>query len=179
MEWEEAVRRITEKANEIESALSHSTRVETLDGLLSDLHREMQMYKATILRAANGASVFAQLETRMRALNRRVNIIKMSYESEDAKTKLREHRQDCHLTRNTEKLNQYIKIASHSISSIEKQRNILKGSRQKLEDGLEYLGLSDRVIDQISNRYLTDYRIFKALTAIFILLFIYIFILRR
>lgn len=181
-EWEKAVRNITQKANEIENALSHSTQIETLLSMISDLTHELSIYKNTILGAADGSSIFSQLEKRVRALNRRINIIKISYESEDAKIKLREHRghdPDCHITQNTERVNRYIKIASHSLSSIEKQSNILKGSRKKLEEGLEYLGVSDRVIDQISNRYLTDYRIFKALTALFIFLFIYIFILRK
>lgn len=178
-EWEEAVRRITQKANEIENALAHSIQIETLYSLLSELTQDINSSKVLILRAADGARILQQLETRLRALNRRVNIIKMSYETEDAKIKIREQRSDCQITHNTERLNKYIKIASHSLSSIEKQRDILRGSRKKVEDGLVYLGLSDRVVDQISNRYLTDYRIFRALTGIFILLFIYVFILRK
>lgn len=173
------MRIVTEKANTIENALAHSTRVETLVGLLEELQHDLQMYKHIILQGGDGENTLAQLEHRARTLSRRVNIIKMSYESDTTRTKLRDQPDsDCHLTRNTDKLNKYIKIASHSLNSIEKQKSILKGSRKKLEDGLQYLGVSDRVIDQISNRYLTDYRLFKALTAIFILLFIYVFIIR-
>ncbi|EIJ87558.1 hypothetical protein NEPAR07_1402 [Nematocida parisii] len=179
MEWEDGIERITEKANNIESALSHSTRTETLDALLLELRQDLTTYKHIIQSSPNGERTLAQLSTRVQALNRRVNIMKMSYNAENTREKHRMPDEDCHITRNTDKLNKYIKIASHSLSSIEKQRGILKGSRKKLEDGLQYLGLSDRVIDQISNRYITDYRIFKALTAIFILLFIYVFLLRK
>ncbi|KAI5132741.1 hypothetical protein NEAUS06_0337 [Nematocida ausubeli] len=178
MEWEQAVKRITEKANNIESALSHSTRIETLEDLLLDLKQEMEAQKDVIQRSADGVRILSQLGARVQALSRRINILKMAYSSDSTREKHRIPETDCHLTRNTDKLNKYIKIASHSLSSIEKQRGILKGSRQKLEEGLQYLGVSDRVIDQISNRYITDYRLFKALTAIFILCFIYIFFLR-
>ncbi|KAH9385340.1 uncharacterized protein NEMAJ01_0236 [Nematocida major] len=179
MQWEDAVQRITEKANKIESALAHSTRMETLEALLSELQQDMQNCKSVILGAADGPSIYSQMESRARVLSRRVNIVKMAYQAEDSGAKMRQHSAgDCHISRGTEKLNKYIKIASHSLSSIEKQRSILKGSRQKLEDGLQYLGLSDKTIDRISNRYLSDYRLFKALTAVFILLFIYVFIFR-
>ncbi|KAI5181851.1 hypothetical protein NEOKW01_2008 [Nematocida sp. AWRm80] len=100
------------------------------------------------------------------------------YNEEENKEENEINSSDNILTRSTNKISDYIKISSYSIHSINKQRSLLENSRRKIEDGLEYLGLSDRVVDQISNRYLTDFRIFQGLCVIFVLAFIYVFFIR-
>ncbi|KAI5186916.1 hypothetical protein NEHOM01_1800 [Nematocida homosporus] len=179
-DWNEVFKEASQIGSQVEAALTHTTDSGTLSQLFEEFHHKIEDARAILLNAGEeGAVAFRSLEQRLAILRRRINIINMSQaNTEGGYTKKRDENAD-YFTRNTDKIQQYIKIASHSIHSIDKQRNLLARSRQKLEDGLLYLGLSDRVVDQISNRHLTDYRLIQALAGLFILAFIYFFFARR
>lgn len=81
---------------------------------------------------------------------------------------------DDYYARNTRKINDYISISAHSLNSLVKQKRLFRDTRQKLEEGLQHLGLSDRTVDRISNRYLNDYRLFLGLLTLLVLLFLYV-----
>lgn len=176
--------RVESAAQAAESGLSSGCSLERLDALVGDFQLELQRVKEEeTLGRTIGEGAVAQLEQRLHACKRRLGIIRMSGEdktpSENLYLKQRERGESDYYQRNSDNLKKYIRIASHSIHSIEQQKTLLKRGRKKLEDGLEYLGFSDRVVDQISNRYLTDYRIFQSLVVGFLLLFIYVVFLRR
>jgi hypothetical protein len=84
--------------------------------------------------------------------------------------------EDDSYTRSLNKINEYIALTSHSISFLKRQRKLFAGTRKKMEKGLEYLGFSDRVVDKISSRHLSDYRLFLGLLAMLCLLFFYVWL---
>lgn len=78
--------------------------------------------------------------------------------------------------RNTDKINDYINISSHSLNALARQKKLFQGTKEKIREGLQQMGLSDTVIDRISSRYLNDYRIFVGLLTLLIVLFIYVMV---
>ncbi|KAI5173088.1 hypothetical protein NEFER03_2066 [Nematocida sp. LUAm3] len=176
MHWNQLLEPARKAALQIEEALSHTTDISTLEELLQNFHSQLEEQRVQCLHAGEPAlHAYKELEKKLITLRRRINIIRLSTTEEEYTKK----REDSNFyDRNTEKLKKYIKISSHSIHSLDKQKSLLNKSRKKLEDGLLYLGVSDRLADQISNRYLTDYRIFKGLVAVFLLAFIYVFFIR-
>ncbi|OAG32299.1 hypothetical protein NEDG_02050 [Nematocida displodere] len=175
----ESISRLERIAASTEEALSTDLNIDALEEARKFFETELAASKEALLTAgAEGALAYSALTKRLSICTNRLNVIRISGASEDAYTKMREAPDD-YYARNSVNLSNYIKIASNSVTSLEKQRAFLSQSRKKLEEGLGYLGLSDRVVDQISNRYLSDYRLFKGLSALFILLFIYVFFLRK
>lgn len=176
--WRRELEEINKAAQEAEMALPHTTDPRILEPLLR-VFEERFLHGRPALVSANQQEAVASLEKRLVVLRRRINILRMSTEYAGEGYTDKKDETDDFYERNNSRVGNYIKIASNSIHSIDRQKNLLNRSRKKLEDGLLYLGVSDRVVDQISNRYLTDYRIFKGLLTLFILLFIYVFLIRK
>ncbi|KAI5190113.1 hypothetical protein NECID01_0806 [Nematocida sp. AWRm77] len=174
--------RVEKAAEEAETGLNSECALEKLNGLVQTFQTELQKVKDHArLHGSLKESSLSQLEQRLLVCKRRLGIIRMSEGPglQNENLYLKKRPETDYYQRNRDNLKDYIKIASHSIHSIDKQKTLMKNSRRKLEEGLEYLGFSDRMVDQISNRYLTDYRIFQSLVVCFVLLFIYVVFLRK
>lgn len=176
--WHELLQRIQSVAKNAEESLSTNTGVREAEQRVCSLREELARNKdALCSRPVEGPAAYVSLQKRLHICEGRLNVTKIVAGPEESYTKKRGEVDERYGRSNT-KLQEYIKIVSHSIHSVEKQKSLLQRSRRKLEDGLQYMGLSDRTIDQIVNRYQADYRIFQGLSALFLVLFIYVFFIR-
>jgi len=181
MGWSEAHRRATEAADRAEGVLNSTAEIEWQEKMVDELQKEIeQVKKEAKTEDTSQIEAYRELEQRKNACRRRLGIIRMSMMQKEAGEEPHTRRAEPdYYDRNNSKLQEYVKIASHSVHAIEKQKKLLQNSRKQLEEMLGYLGFSDRVVEQISHRYLTDYRIFKSLAALFVILFIYVFFIKK
>ncbi|KAM0688468.1 hypothetical protein COBT_000279 [Conglomerata obtusa] len=97
-----------------------------------------------------------------------------TYESVHPNIAENESVEDEFITSNARRVLTYSHMALDSLDSLRKQRQVIESARGKIKNGLIGLGVSNNMVEMISNRYLTDYYFFMAGVAIIILLLIFI-----
>lgn len=73
------------------------------------------------------------------------------------------------------RVNDYISSAISSLDTIRRQGKILENAQDRVAEGLRRMGFSERMINQITSRYKSDYVIFVIFVILIILIYFFIF----
>ncbi|EJW03986.1 hypothetical protein EDEG_01719 [Edhazardia aedis USNM 41457] len=142
---------------------------------LKELQRKSKEYAQTI------KSLNLKLEEEKKlqsdAINLQEGIQSSHTNNRNSNTEFNEQTEDSNdefMKSNMRKMDEYIIKAITSLDSLKRQGVLLRNMRSKIESGLITLGLSNDIVENISKRYLNDYRCFVWGVAIFIALILLI-----